>query len=298
MGLSAPRLSVQHVRPLAFRLLQKLSNHAHRYSTAATLRRLPKDPYGDRFADYGWIKLIYSDDGDVQELTYHMHDAEYHQNDLPVYSAMLKPGDAAIDVGANLGWTTVLMASITGPSGRIFSFEPSPRTFRKLLRTIDANGLSGCVTPLNMGCGSSPATLTLNRISGSSGNDTLTHDVSGAQSESVQVVRLDDVTQLRERRIALIKIDTEGYEPFVLDGARELIARDRPLIYLEMGGEYPDSTKESLRILTEMDYRLNLPEGFRWDDVGNGSNFFSYPLVDRGPLGKRLSGRAGQAVPA
>ncbi len=55
-------------------------------------------------------------------------------------------------------------------------------------------------------------------------------------------------------KVSFIKIDTEGYEPQVLRGAKELIMRDKPTIYIELGGDHQKSSLEALQVLKELDY--------------------------------------------
>ena len=231
---------------------------------------------GDLFVDYGWIKLLYSGDGDMQEVSYHMNQAQWHDKDMLAFRSLLAPGQVAIDVGANMGFLTTLFASIVGPQGKVLSFEPSPTIFAKLEKTVVANGLSQ-VTAINKGCGAESATLRLNRVSGSSGNSSIigTGDDSGAID--IDVVRLDDVSAAFERPVRLLKIDTEGYEPMVLEGAERLIAEHRPVIYLEMGGEYVDSTLRSIELLAAAGYDVSSVKDVDWSAVGNGSDYFFLP---------------------
>jgi FkbM family methyltransferase len=250
----------------------------HLRATARRLRHVEPDASGDRYVNYGWINLLFSDDNDLQELYYHANCEEYYANDLPIYGRLLKAGDVAIDVGANLGWTATLMASIVGHSGRVFAFEPSKRTFTKLRKTIAANYIDHIVTPLNLACGSRPGAFTLNHISPSSGKSTLVRSVDGAATEIVEVVQLDSIAELQSQQVALIKTDTEGFESAVLEGAERLIRRDKPFIYLEMGGDYPEETRESLRILDRLDYCLNVPKTFKWENVGGGSDFVAFHM--------------------
>ncbi len=80
-------------------------------------------------------------------------------------------------------------------------------------------------------------------------------------------------------RVALLKIDTEGYEPEILRGAERLIQEHRPIIYMEMGGDYVDSTLRSVELLCDAGYVTDHVRSVDWDDVGNGSDyFFATPL--------------------
>jgi FkbM family methyltransferase len=145
---------------------------------------------------------------DLQELYYHLHHAEWRDKELGVFRSLLAPGQVAVDVGANLGFVTTLLSSLAGPAGRVIAFEPSPRIYAKLRRTVELNQLEN-VTALNLGAGDAPGVLSLREVSGSSGNSSLLGDESAPATE-VDVVRLDDVPEVWERRVRLLKIDTRG----------------------------------------------------------------------------------------
>jgi hypothetical protein len=116
----------------------------------------------DLFIDYGWARLLYSGDGDAQEVSYHLHAEEWHRNEVSAFGALLYEGGTAIDVGANQGFISIILASLVGPSGRVIAFEPSSTAYTKLCKTMAANGLSQ-VVPVNLGCGRRHETVTLTR---------------------------------------------------------------------------------------------------------------------------------------
>jgi FkbM family methyltransferase len=231
----------------------------------------------DLYIDYGWIKLIFSNDGDVQELFYHQGCLKYYENDSKIFSQYIKQGDAVIDVGANLGFLATMFASFVGSQGKVFCFEPSKPIYSKLLKTISKNNLSQ-VVPYNLGCGKEHSKLKLNRVNSSSGNNSLVNpDIISATAEEIEIVPLDSIDELKKVKINFMKIDTEGFEPEVLLGAKELIAANKPIIYIEMGGDYLESTQRSLKILDEYGYKTDIPEDMDWNAIGNGCNFLSFP---------------------
>lgn len=230
---------------------------------------------GDLFVDYGWIRLLYSGDSDDQEIAYHLNQARWYEKDMHVFRSLLAPGQTAIDVGANMGVVTTMLASIVGPAGRVLALEPSPAVFEKLQKTIVANELHQ-VVPLNIGCGASPSIKRLNHVGGSSGNASIVGH--GKSWTEIRVERLDDVVEAWATPVSLLKIDTEGYEPEVLQGAERLIGEHRPTIYLEMGGDYPASTLRSIELLSDADYGTDHVRSVDWSTVGNGSDYFFFPL--------------------
>lgn len=166
---------------------------------------------------------------------------------LPEWESMrflldyLRPGEAFVDVGANVGTYTLLAASVEGT--RVVAFEPSSRTHARLAENVRLNGLDrpGRVDarPVAVGDRDGWVELTV-------GLDTVNRIVPsqprgpasgwGADptppAESVAICRLD--TALADvPGVGLIKIDVEGHEPAVLRGARELISRDGPALIAE-----------------------------------------------------------------
>ena len=255
---------------LSRRVRAKLAREVKRAELELRRRRVS----GDLFVDYGWIKLLYSGDADGQEVAYHLNQDHWHEKDLHVFRSLLAPGQTAIDVGANLGFITTILASIVGPTGRVISFEPSRVVFEKLLKTISANQLSQ-VVPLNYGCGSRSSVETLSMVSDSTGNASIVG--TGHDGIDIELRRLDDVPEVCASPVSLLKIDTEGYEPEVLEGARKLIEDHKPVIYLEMGGDYVESTHRSIRFLADAGYRTDHVEAVDWSEVGNGSDYFFIP---------------------
>jgi FkbM family methyltransferase len=233
-------------------------------------RRAPSD----LFVDYGWIRLLYSGDSDDQEVAYHMKQDIWYEKDMHVFRSLLAPGQTAIDVGANIGFITTMLASIVGREGRVVAFEPSPPVFEKLQKTIAANRLDQVVA-LNFGCGAAPSIERLSQVTGSSGNASIIG--TGPESTEIRLERLDDVADASATPVSLLKIDTEGYEPEVLRGAERLIAKHRPIIYLEMGGDYLASTLESIDLLTDAGYSTEHVRSIDWSAVGNGSDYFFLP---------------------
>lgn len=149
---------------------------------------------------------------------------------------LLKPGMTAIDVGANIGWITLHLASLVGSTGKVCSFEPSDWTYERLSHNIRMNAFSW-INAERKAVGSSDVSsidLTLPCGYRLDGKDTATQ-------QYVPLVKLD--TELAHlNRIDFIKSDTDGYEPGVFDGARLILRKHRPLLLFEVA---PDHTRRA-----------------------------------------------------
>jgi FkbM family methyltransferase len=136
---------------------------------------------------------------------------------------LVSPGVRIADVGANIGYYLLFWAA-TAPGATIHCFEPDPDNLVELERNVKANGVQNVRTyPLAVGAENGEASLAPGI------NSTVRGDGSG--SLKVPIRRLDTV--LREG-IDLLKVDVEGYEGYVLAGARELLAKHRPLLFVEV----------------------------------------------------------------
>lgn len=181
-------------------------------------------------------------------------DGRFDKFVLDFITALLKtniaPG-AVLDVGANIGNHTVAFAE----TGRqVFSFEPHPKTFRLLeINTEDIPG----VHRYNLGASNiaervqavSPA----HNLGASSISD---RAPSGTETSwSFDVIRLDDMPDLASEHIAFMKVDVEGHEQQALEGARDLIARNSPVILLEQNADdIVDGSTPSLELLRSWGY--------------------------------------------
>lgn len=152
----------------------------------------------------------------------------------------LRPGMTVLDIGAHHGFYTLLASKRVGPHGRVFSFEPSPREKKALLRHVKINRCRN-VTVEGIALGSQPSDAELFVVQGTqTGCNSLrkpASDVSGAlQPVPVHVARLDDWLANHElEKIDFIKLDVEGGEREVLKGAQALLRRRlRPVILAEV----------------------------------------------------------------
>jgi FkbM family methyltransferase len=141
--------------------------------------------------------------------------AEYH-----AFRAAAGPGTVALDVGANVGAFTLLLARWVRPGGRVYAFEPAPGAVDGLVRHLALNGVGDAVSVVRAAVSSSSGTATLT-ADGASGTNRLAESPGG---ERVETVTIDDFCAREGVRPTFIKIDVEGAELDVLRGARETIA--------------------------------------------------------------------------
>lgn len=142
-----------------------------------------------------------------------------------VFESTLRPGDVVVDVGANVGFYSVLAGTLVGPSGRVFALEPSPSIRQRLTANLELNGLRNIdVLPYAAWHENGHATLQL--MDGNRGGSSLGATWNTTSSETVTMKRLDDMIPRDVwRRVKVIKIDVEGAEWAALLGAEQLLRK-------------------------------------------------------------------------
>ena len=157
---------------------------------------------------------------------------------LPERSSMrfladhLQPGDVMVDVGANVGTYSLLATTVEGVTA--VAFEPSSVTFRRAVGNVALNGLQDRISVRQEAVGSSCGEVVLSVGLGAC-NKVLGPATGVIEAgETVRIVTLDEVFGAGAPRVGLVKIDVEGGELDVLEGARDLIERDQPALIIEV----------------------------------------------------------------
>lgn len=162
---------------------------------------------------------------------------EYSEGEVATMRRYVRPGDAVIDVGANIGSLTLPMAGLVGPQGRVFAFESQPYNFNLLCAHLALNGIEH-VKPFNA-------------FVSDVANPKTSSDVWGSYVSDKWPTQLMKLDELGLESCALIKIDVDGGELGVLRSAARLIEKARPVLYLE------NDVKSESRALLQHVFDLN-----------------------------------------
>lgn len=225
---------------------------------------------------HGRYKFYFNDDGDYEEILCHAHWKKYFTEESDKIKSYIREGDTVIDVGANIGLFTLLLSDLIGVNGKVFSFEPCSASFEKLNRNIEINDLKNVET-YKLGMGSEEGKLEMYFYPQQGGLSSIVERVSeNCISEKINITTLDKFIFEIVKNISLIKIDTEGYEPEVLMGGINLLQKDKPVLYIELGGRYQQASRKALDLLKKMKYKC---EAYSIDlaTVPPGTNFIALP---------------------
>lgn len=179
--------------------------------------------------------------------------------------ALLRPGATFVDVGANIGWFSLLAASVVGPEGRVIAIEPNPRNVSLLELAAADNGYHN-IQAFTVALAEGPGAVAL-ETDGSNGRVipiTGPPDRPVGASYVVGAEALDDVlARAGAQHVDMMKMDVEGAEPMVLRGARRTLAESRPVLVTEFHPVALDSSpwgsaRGYLAQLREHGYRLSI----------------------------------------
>ncbi|MFH1845023.1 MAG: FkbM family methyltransferase [bacterium] len=224
------------------------------------------------------------DTGDVNEckrcrhgsLLYNLHDAhigrslqlygEWAEGEMKLLGQLLRPGDLVLDVGANIGTHTLFFARTVGKNGTVLAFEPQRIVFQTLCANVALNSLLNVHT-FHAAVGAKNDSVVVPPI-----DYETTMNFGGVslgshrEGEIVPMLPLDDLDLPACR---LLKIDVEGMELAVLQGAQRLIETAKPIVYLENND--PERSGILIAHLLELGYVLY----WHFSPFYNADNYFA-----------------------
>ncbi len=180
----------------------------------------------------------------------------------------LLPGQCALDIGANVGLLSVLMARRVSPTGRVYAFEPVSEAYECLQENARLNAVATIIEPFHLAVGREPQMLEM--FVNESPLDTMHSAISPADGKGsrrrVEAVSVDSFCAERSLTPDVVKVDVEGFEPLVLEGARRTIERARAMtLFVELHPwAWPKIDYDETRFRTlirELDLRMDQLNG-------------------------------------
>lgn len=178
----------------------------------------------------------------------------------------VKPGTIALDIGAHIGTHSVTMSHSVGPDGFVISFEPNRKIYRELCLNLSINH---CLNVLPIRCALGMEHTNIQVVESHPNNEGGSYVIrETGGSNTASMIRLDD---LNLTNVSFIKIDVENMESDVLEGARRTIERCRPIMLIEVQGNYErplqlgenssQMREESFAKIQSLGYSLELVHG-------------------------------------
>jgi FkbM family methyltransferase len=232
----------------------------------------PRRPEQYRLASSGLNRLVHARSG---LMLYNRHDiyigrsleqyGEFSEGEPDLFRQLVKPGNVVVEAGANIGVHTLVLSELVAQQGLVYAFEPQRVIFQTLCANMALNSRT------NVHCraealGASPGWTVIPPLDYHRPNNFGGLALGNyQQGERVAVITLDS---LQLPRCDFLKADVEGMEQSVLEGARETIARHRPLLYVE--NDRREKSASLIEFILSLGYNLywHLPRMF------NPTNYF------------------------
>jgi FkbM family methyltransferase len=184
----------------------------------------------------------------------------YEPEKFAAVRATLKPGSSFLDIGGNKGDFALFAAALAGPDGRVICFEPHPENAGWIRKSVELNGFGNLqVEELALSDSDGEAELNIGGKSGQHSFEARRHDRG---SVSVRTVSLDHyLASAGIDHVDAIKIDVEGAEDLVVAGAAETLARDRPVLFLDVHDIGEERLAGLTGTLQDLGYSISELEG-------------------------------------
>lgn len=192
-------------------------------------------------------KLKFKTEDVVGRHIYKRGEYEKSLSDFIAKKIIFKEGDVALDIGANIGWYSLLLGKLIPQKSAILAFEPDPLNFELLTHNIKLNSVTN-VTPVNCALSDKKEIKKLFRYSNKNLGRHSLLDINEGEFVEVEAVVLDDYlseNKIDFEKVKFIKIDIEGYEYFALCGAKRVLDNVQYLIsefvpkHMKKGGVEP-----------------------------------------------------------
>lgn len=196
----------------------------------------------------------------------------YEGNLSRIMHALIRPGSIAVDIGAHIGAHTIFMSRKTGELGAILAFEPNKKLYMEHLYNMQINGCRN-VLSVCKGLGDSEKRVSLRGI-----EIEQAEPVEGDQ-QFIDLITLDS---LKLNDVSLIKIDVENYEYFVLQGAKETIARNKPLLVFECWIGHAPEHRDQEKQKQNFERVMSFVQSFGYDIyILYNCDFLAIPVEDK-----------------
>jgi FkbM family methyltransferase len=216
-----------------------------------------------------WNHKIYVNSQDLSLTPHILIDGYWEPWLTNVLSDLIQAGMTVVDIGANIGYYTLLAASKVGSSGKVIAFEASPDIYDILWKNINVNGLMEQVSLVNKAAFSETKKLRFGQVKNLQGSSSVVNFPDSLLERyrdevtyiEVEAISLDEYFANHPTSIDVIKIDAEGSEPYIFQGMKQILKNNPTIsIVFEFSLWHIKSTGLDPRLMLEelLSYGFNL----------------------------------------
>lgn len=151
---------------------------------------------------------------------------EYEVLETSLVKKVVKPGNIVVDIGAHIGYYTLIFAKLVGPTGKVFAFEPDPENFSLLKKNIEMNGYKNVIL-VQKAVADKNSKIKLYLSEKNKGDHRIYDSFDNREVVEVEAIKLDDYLKDYLDKINFIKMDIEGAEGGAILGMKNLLAQNK-----------------------------------------------------------------------
>jgi FkbM family methyltransferase len=174
---------------------------------------------------------IFIDSNDSLEL---LRKKNFYENnkEVEIMKKIVKKGDIVLDIGANIGIYSLLLAKLVGETGKVYSFEPDPQNFDTLLKNIKINRYENIIA-INKAISKKTGKIKLYLAEWNKGDHRIYPSDEKRKFLEIEAVNLDNYFKDNNEDIKFVKIDIQGAEPLLFEGGQLFFKNKKPIVLQE-----------------------------------------------------------------
>jgi FkbM family methyltransferase len=231
-----------------------------------------------------WVKNLKTNTASVLGHTMYLDDLDtlnlsvygiYEEFETNLIKQEVKKGDVILDIGANIGYYTLIFAKLVGESGKVYAFEPDPTNFALLKKNIEANGYNNVVL-IQKAVSNKSEKIKLYISKENRGDHRIYPSYESRQTVEIECVRIDDYNI---PKVDFIKMDIQGSELGAIQGMENLLNLNQPLTLITelwpfAMKKFGTDAREYINLLenhrfqyTEIDEKANLLKAITKEEI-------------------------------
>ena|SRR5256885_4093090 len=231
---------------------------------------------------------------DSEDFSFLSITSEYERNETELVKTEIKEGDFVVDIGANIGYYTLIFAKLVGRKGRVYAFEPEPHSFKLLKKNVEENKHQNIILE-QKALGNKDGKVTMQLSNSNTEHRILYDEKSTSELIDVNSIRLDDYFRDLNSKINFIKMDAEGSEGKIIEGMSTLLQQNKILkimteFYPYLIKKSGMSPREFIELILKYDFKIydirkrnqtNLQELLQTYDSENKEMMYTYLLCTK-----------------
>lgn len=182
-------------------------------------------------------KKLFLDEGDSLFLSLSSHETMQ----VALSKKEINKGDVVLDIGAHIGYYTIIFSELVGPKGKVYAFEPHPKNFQLLKKTVETNNLTNVEIFQNIVSDKNKLVDFYISKLDSIGNRMFNSDEANQKIE-INSISIDEFLKNRNDKINFIKMDIQGAEVLAIDGMKETLKNNKNLKIIQEW--WPDAIRK------------------------------------------------------